>query len=104
MTNQPYYRELFLHYSHLLRMLRVVDQIEETLTALVENGALETELQWEDCERLAMIILHASLQSIAGRLTPPRPEDIAVSIHLQEVLKQCQIQQSSDVAAPVNIL
>jgi hypothetical protein len=45
MTNQPYYQELFLAYTHLIRLPEIVDIIEEVLAILVEHDALDDEVQ-----------------------------------------------------------
>jgi hypothetical protein len=104
MTNQLYHRELFLQYSHLIRLLQVVDLIEEVLAILVENQELEAEVERKDARRLAGIILHAGLQNIASQYAPERPGDLAQSIHFQQILKQSRIPKRSPIALPVDSL
>lgn len=103
-SNQPYYRELFLQYTQLIRLLQLVDLIEEVIATVVNNHALESEVQRKDARRLASIILHAGLQDIANRLIPEKPEDLAQSIYLQQILKQSCTTQSRDIASPVDAL
>jgi hypothetical protein len=103
-TRQPYYRELFLEYNQLIRILQIVDLMEEVLATLVENKSLVSELLYKESRRLAGIILHAGMQDITNQCAPQRPDDFAHSIHLQHILHQIRILKNSPVTLPADLL
>jgi hypothetical protein len=104
MTNQSQYRELFLQYNHLIRLLKIVDNLEEVLATVVKTHALDTEVQRTDSHRLADIILHAALQDIAASYVPERTDDLIESFRLQQILKESRIHKTSNAPLPVEIL
>jgi hypothetical protein len=102
-TRQPYYRELFLEYNQLIRVLQIVDLVEEMLAILVENKALGSEVLYKDSHRLAGIILHAGMQDITDQCAPQRADDFAHSIHLQHILHQIRNLKKIPVTLPVDL-
>lgn len=104
MSDLLQYRELFLKYNHLIRLLEIVDNLEEVLATLVKNHALNNEVQHTDYHRLAGIILHAALQDIASSNVPKRTDDLIESFRLQKILKDNRIHKTIDAPLPVEIL
>jgi hypothetical protein len=104
MTNQLQCRNLFLQYNHLIRLLEIVDNLEEVLATLVKNHALDNQVQHTDSHRLAGIILHAALQDIAASNVPQRTDDLIESFRLQKILKDSRIHKTIDAPLPVEIL
>lgn len=103
-TRQPYYRELFLEYNQLIRLLQMTDLMEEMLAILVENKTLDSEILYKEPHRLAGIILHAGMQEITNQCAPQRADDFANSIHLQHILHQIHMLKRNPAALPVDPL